>query len=515
MKKFTYLICLLSIHFTGFAQELVGYKNIVIILADDHASKAIGAYGNPLVKTPNIDQLYQEGIAFTNAYGNSSISSASRQSLLTGKYPHATGVNCSFTPFPDEGNITIAEHLSKKNYQTVLIGRSYFNNWIWQDLYPAELPHHGFQKIIEHKDYQDHLKENPPLSVPEHKNYYFEDVEKSNVGDWMNAKAFSHPVYDQDSEGTFYANQAIQFLQENKEKPFLLWLAFNEPHHPFYFPIEFAGKHQAEQITLLEGSPEDDPWTPEEFKSLTDDEKKGIITAYYNSVSYMDKNIGLVINALKDLELDKNTIVVYLSDNGYLLYDHKCFEPHTFWEETVHQPMIFWFGSDFTKPREEKVFVEYIDVVPTLLDLLDVKPIKEAQGESFVATLQGKESFMHRFNVFAENLEDKMVMVRSGNWKYIFSTGRRNLGLDYQTGNNLPGVTHQLYDLHLDSTETKNLAYFGSYYRVLNSLKNHMLHIFMETHPDANKCPQNLSIDGKLVWFCEPRDVGTGQPLKD
>ncbi|MDZ7606003.1 MAG: sulfatase-like hydrolase/transferase [Cyclobacteriaceae bacterium] len=103
-------------------------RNVVVILADDHARHVSGLYGNPIIQTPNIDKLAIEGITFHNAYCNAPICSASRQSLLTGKYPHATGVNLLFTPFPDEGNITIAEHLRLYNYKTAIIGKTHWNN---------------------------------------------------------------------------------------------------------------------------------------------------------------------------------------------------------------------------------------------------------------------------------------------------------------------------------------------------------------------------------------------------
>ena len=114
------------------------FKNIVFIVSDDHHPEVVGAAGNDIIRTPNIDRLASEGVFFTNAYSNSPICSASRQSMMTGKYPHSTGVNLLFSPFPDDGNITIAEFLREKGYKTALVGKTHFNNWVFSALYKDE-----------------------------------------------------------------------------------------------------------------------------------------------------------------------------------------------------------------------------------------------------------------------------------------------------------------------------------------------------------------------------------------
>jgi len=131
----------------AFGQELPKMRNTLVIIADDHALHVTGAYGNDIIDTPNIDGLAKDGVTFTNAVCNAPICSASRQSLLTGKYPHGTGVSLLFTPFPDEGNTTIAEHL-EGHYATALIGKNHFNNWVWYPLYKDGLPKHGFDVLV-------------------------------------------------------------------------------------------------------------------------------------------------------------------------------------------------------------------------------------------------------------------------------------------------------------------------------------------------------------------------------
>lgn len=483
-------------------------RNVVVIIADDHALKVTGAYENPIILTPNIDRLAEEGVLFTHAYCNSPICSASRQSILTGKYPHATGVNLLFTPFPDEGNITIAEHLRDKGFKTALIGKTHFNNWAWAPLYKNGLPDHGFDLMVEGSDYQKFLKQNPPPAVPNSIETYGKTDNRDNVAEWMNSRNLPHAVADQYSSGTYYANRAAQFIRENRDSAFFLWMAFFQPHHPYYYPIEYAGKYNPADMPLPEGSPEDDRWVPAKFKNLTDDQKRGVIAAYYTSTEYMDKNLGIVLSALRENGLDENTLVVYLSDNGYLLHDHKRFEKHTMWEEAVRQPMIFKAANLIPQGKKQDALVEYVDVVPTILDLLQVEPISEVQGKSFSPLLKGLAE-NHRDYAFSEYLEDNMAMVCNHKWKYVFTTGSRDLGIGYATGLGPSGIVHRLYDLESDPLESRDVS--KEYPDTLQRLQQVMLQRFMETHPDAQKCPEELTLTGKLVWFAEPRDVGVDQ----
>lgn len=489
-------------------------QNIVVILADDHALKVTGAYGNSMIRTPNIDRLTREGVTFNRAYCNAPICSASRASLLTGKYPHATGVNLLFTPFPDEGNITIAEHLQTLGYSTGLMGKTHFNNWAWSHLYEDGLPKHGFDTLIERSAYRKFLQQKVRRPIPTTTPVYEAGGDRQKVAQWMNADYLPQAIWDEDSEGTFYAQQAIQFLRDHQSDPFLLWLAFKEPHHPYYFPLEFANKYDPASLLLPIGSPEDDRWVPQKFKGLTATEKAGIIASYYSSTEYLDKNIGLVLDALDELKLAENTLVVYLSDNGYLLYEHKRFEKHTMWEESIKQPLIIRHPKVGKGGERRDALVEYVDIVPSLLELIGAEPLTAVQGESFVPVLAG-QSTAHRSFAFSQYLEDNLAMVCTDKWKYMFTTGSRDLGIGYQTGLGPSGIVHRLYDLESDPQEYRNVAKEVENQSILLDLQEKMLARFMKTHPDAASCPQGLSLEGKLVWFCEPRDVGVDQSLED
>jgi len=487
------------------------FKNVIFIVSDDHSYKTVGAYGNDFIRTPNIDRLAKQGVLFNNAYANAPICSASRQSMLTAKYPHATGVNLLFTPFPDDANVTIAEYLKEQDFATALIGKSHFNHFVYGPLYENGAPNHGFDQIIDRAEYRKFLEENPPKPVPDSIKTRESEAPENPDTQWRkNAAILPVGVYDADSEGTFLANEAIQFIQENnqQDKRFCLWLAFHQPHAPFYFPVEYADKYEPKSLHLPQGSPEDNRWVPEQFKDLTEEERRGIIASYYTSVEYMDKNMGLVLDAVEAQGLSENTLVVYVSDQGYLLNEHKRFEKHTFWKESVKSPLIFSGGDKLLKNKKTDALVELIDMVPTTLDLLGFAPHEDMQGRSFSPILKEETKNEHRDFVFSEYLNDNKMMVANKDYKYIITSGKRDLDLGYETGFGPSGIYHKLYDLKADEKETTNLAFMTDKQAIVQEMQTKMLERFLATHPDAARVPDELSKIGKLMWFSEPRDVG-------
>ena len=335
------------------------------------------------------------------------------------------------------------------------------------------------------------------------------------AGTWLNSEGlprtgypapadFEHRgLYDDDFLGTFFANRAIDFMTRNRDERFCLWLSFYEPHSPFNFPIEFAGRYDPAAMPVPETGPEDERWVPEIFRDLSEREKRGIIRSYYTSVEYLDKNIGLVLDALKDLGLDRNTLVIYVSDHGYLLGHHGRFEKHSMWEEAVRVPLII---RDPRHPsRTVNALVELIDLVPTILETLGVPPMPEQQGKSLQDLLRGGEDH-HRDIVFSEYLDDHRAMVRSQRWKYVITSGKHDLALGYATGFGPSGRFEALYDLRDDPGELYNLARDSGRSGVLSEMRSGMLQVFQNTHPNAGALPPGLSILEKLEWFLEPPD---------
>ncbi|MDA3823741.1 MAG: sulfatase-like hydrolase/transferase [Bacteroidales bacterium] len=479
--------------------------NVVVIIGDDHASSAVGCYGNDLIRTPNIDRLAASGLWFLNAYSNAPVCSASRQSIITGKYPHATGVSLLRTPFLDEGNLTIAEYLRGRGYATGVVGKTHFNN------YKAPVPDHGFSSTVTASDYRKWFAQQDMPEIPDSVQVlpkWKPFVDSARI--WLNADVLPSPFYEGYGDADFDAMKAIEFLQENKDTTFFLWVGFHEPHSPFNFPIEYINSYTPNEIRVPEGSDEDDRYVPEIFRSLSKEDKQGIIAAYYTSAEYMDKNVGKILDAIEALNIEENTLVVYLGDQGYLLGDHKRFEKHTMWDPAIKAPLIFRVGGSKNKGKRSKALVQFIDIVPTILDLIDQPQMPDVQGKSMMHLYNSRASEGNNY-VFAEFLEDNKAMVTDGKWKYIFTRGLYDLGQGYETGEGPSGILHKLYDIQNDPYETTDVAKFPGNETILKSLQEQMLTIFMETHPFADELSDTLSVEEKLIWFCEPYDVGANR----
>jgi len=476
-------------------QVEVSLKNVVVIIGDDHANHALGRLGNERIRTPHLDNLSREGILFSNAFANSPLCSASRQSLLTGKYPHAAGVTLLTTSFPEE-QVTVADHLKKYGFTSAIIGKNHFNNNL----------NHGFDIKIERSDYFKFLNDHPARRIPDTIRVRppwkpFRDPARI----WLNSEALPSEYYDEEDIGTYYARKAVEFIQNNRDKRFCLWLGFHEPHSPFNFPVEYRNSYDPDKMPLPAGSAEDDEFIPLVFKDLTEEEKKGIVSAYYTSVEYLDKNIGMVLKGLKDAGLSEQTLVIYLGDHGYLLNHHKRFEKHMMWEEAVKAPLIIRPGNSRVPVNTVHKMVEFIDIAPTVMDYLGIPPLSEAQGKSLRPFFK-KEGVDFKDIVFSEFLADNKAMVRTDEWKYIFTSGKHDLAQGYATGNLPSGIRHRLYNLLEDPQETRDVSKVQSNQEILEDLQQRMIRIFRTTHPEAGDLPEGMSAEEQLVWFCEPPD---------
>src|SRR5262245_4827897 len=465
-------------------------QNVLFIMGDDHAAYAIGAYGNKIVRTPNLDRLAAHGVRFDNAYVNSPVCTPSRQSLITGKLPHAAGVTLLRTPLSEE-QTTIAEHLQQFGFSTGAVGKMHFVN---------EQLKHGFDYRVDISDYRKHLTEHPPQKTAEDLQVKppwrpFRDPARI----WLNADGLPVSAYDEESDGTYLAKKAIEFLRSNRDNRFCLWLSFYQPHSPFDFPIEYAGRVDPRRITLPKTGAEDARWVPEIFKELSDEDKRGITAAYYTAAEFLDKNVGLVLTELSRLGLEDSTLVIYVGDNGYLLGHHGRFEKHMMWEEAVRVPLLISNSGRFKQGHATSALVELIDLVPTILGALEVAPMKEDQGKSLLPLLEGKTN-RHREQVFSEYLEDNVAMVRTRRWKYIFGAGKHDLALGYATGRGAPGRYQLLFDQSGDPDEKRNLANDSRYTMILQDMRLKMLNVFLKTDPRAPRLPARLSVEEKLEW---------------
>lgn len=472
--------------------------NFVFLLADDHAGYVLGCDGNRQAETPNLDRLASQSVRFARHYCNSPICTPSRQSILTGQYPHASGVTLLSTPLAED-RPTIARQLRKAGYQTAVFGKMHFNR-------PGRPGMFGFDTCSTEDVVQRDWSRQPaaravPAGIRTKPPWRpFQDPARI----WLNADKLPYPRYYEDMKGTFLARQAGQFLEERRRdgRAFGLWVSFMEPHSPYDFPVEDRDHFQPGAFPPPPLGPEDAPQVPAVFDQLTEVDKRGIIAAYYTSVRFMDRNVGVVLRKLADLGLDRNTFLVYSADHGYFLGQHGRFEKHNGYEQALRVPLMMrWPGH--IRPAVVRDFTEHVDVPATILDMLKVEPLPVEHGQSLRPYLEGRAAAHPRDHIFSEYLETEQAYVRTARHKFIYCSGRR---LDwYRPAQPIAGRWRRLYDLQEDPEEFHDIA--ARQPDLVRHFEELLLERFRSTHPEAGKEPHGLAAEAALDFYVRPRDA--------
>jgi len=472
--------------------------NFLFLIADDHAGYVLGADGNQRAQTPNLDRLASEGMRFAKHHCNSPVCTPSRQSFLTGQLPHMAGVTVLKTPL-DAAKPTLAKQLKSAGYHTAVFGKMHFNQ-------PSKPGLHGFQTMMTEQDIQrawtaaGTTRTPPPGMKTKPRWQPFKDPARV----WLNAEKLPFPRYYEEMRGTFTARRAIEFLGQHKEGPFAMWASFPDPHSPYDFSIDDKDRFDAKGFPVPRVGPEDAWQIPLIFKDLTDDEKRGIIASYYTSVAQLDRNIGEILAALKKLDLEQDTFVVYMADHGYSLGQHGRFEKHCCYDPALRVPLIMRLPGKIKKGVVND-FTESIDVAPTILDMLGAEPLPVQHGQSLRPYLEGRKMAKPRSYVFSEYLENEEACVRTERWKFVFCSGKRKRTDGYEIANPTPGRYIRLYDLKSDPGEFTDVAKREP--AVVAKLQAAMLERFRATHPDAGLEPKALSAEEALEYYLRPRDA--------
>jgi arylsulfatase A-like enzyme len=472
--------------------------NLLFLIADDHAGYVLGASGNRRALTPNLDRLASEGTRFARHYCNAPVCTPSRQSILTGQLPHAAGVTVLSTPL-DSSRPTIAGTLLGSGFSTAVIGKMHFNR-------PGVPGLHGFQMawtedVVQKKWLEAVGPAQPPAGIATKPPWRpFRDPARI----WLNAGKLPFPRPYPEMKSTWVAAQAARYLEEHRDDTFALWVSFQEPHSPFDFPLEWRDRIHPRDFPVPRVGPRDSSQIPLVFRDLSPAEKQGIVAAYYTSVNYLDRNVGVVLDQLRRLNLENDTLVVYMADHGYSLGQHGRFEKHCAYEPALQVPLLIRFPGRVSR-RVVQDFTESVDISPTLFDLLGVDPFAVHHGQSLRPYLEGRRPARPRASIFSEYLENEEACVRTGRWKYAHCSGRRKRTDGYETENPTPGRYVRLYDLRLDPGEFTDVSL--KYPEVVAELGRLLLERFRSTHPEAAAEPPGLSSADAVDWYLRPRDA--------
>ncbi len=506
LRRFALLgvFSLLTSHFSLSAAMAADKRpNVLLIVGDDHRADVIGSYGSKLAKTPNLDRLAAQGMRFDRAYVNAPICDPSRQSFLTGRYPHCTGVSLHTQPLGKDA-YTLAHRLREAGYHTGAFGKMNFNA-------PGSF---GFEVDIDEKSYRqaDAKREHRPLPegmevLPQWKPFH----DPARI--WLNGFYRPFGRFADEMAATFYADRAIDFMTEHKEEPWFVEIGFHEPHSPFQFPVGFAHLYRPQDMPVPEQGPEDAGGIPKVFVDLTRADKQGIIASYYTSVAWLDTRVGRVLDALERLHLAGDTLVIYIADNGYHLGEHGRFEKHTLFERCVRVPFIVRFPGRIRTGASTGAFVELVDLAPTVLDYLqvphraDAPPPRDLHGQSLKPLIEGQTASV-RDAVFSEYQQTQEAMVRTDQYKLIYQTSKAPdlIWIGYEPVVPPKGRSVRLYDELKDPQEFHNIAREPGREKVVSELLDRLADWYKRYPPVGDPPPPDLSREDFLDWAIAPRN---------
>ena len=474
--------------------------NFLFILADDHAAYVSGCDGNRQASTPNIDLLASEGVRFSAHYCNSPVCTPSRQSLLTGQLPYAAGVTVLSTPLA-LAKPTLARQFQQAGYTTAVFGKMHFNR-------ASEPGLHGFDLVkTEDQIVKDWRANVTPRPLPQ-------DVRtkppwqpfKDPARIWLNSEKLPFARFDADMCGSYIASQAIGHIEQHRGQPFALWTSFQEPHSPYDFPVEDLNRFDPAGFAPPRVGPEDASQIPLIFRDLGNNEKRGIIAAYYTSVSFLDRNVGRVLNALRRLRLEEDTFVIYSADHGYNLGQHGRFEKHCGYEPALRVPLIMRYPGRIRRGGIVSDLTEHIDVPATIVDMMRLPALPVQHGHSLRPYLEGRRMSTARDHILSVYLENEEAYIKTRDWKYIFCSGRRARQDGYQTDRPAPGRYRRLFNLKDDPGEFTDVS--ATHPEMVDRFATLLLERFRATHPDRESEPSGTGRDEAIEFYLTPRDAG-------
>jgi N-acetylglucosamine-6-sulfatase len=470
------------------ADDSDGRPNVVVIFTDDQRWDCLGMAAKPLLgmKTPHLDRLAREGALFENMFVTTSLCSPSRASFLSGLYAHSHGVMNNFTDYPSD-LASYPRRLHEAGYSTAYIGK-----WHMGEQDDERRP--GFDYWISHKGqgqyYDTTFNVNGTQQVV--KGYYTTRVTEM-AADWLKNKRKPHV-------------------------PFLLILGHKAPHGPFVPEDKY--KHIYDNVPVpypetafhLDTKPK---WVTERLdtwhgiygplygfrKDFPDRRPEGVeifgkfVRSYAGTINSVDDSVGEIYKALDGIGQLDNTLLIFTSDNSFLLGEHGMIDKRTMHEESIRVPLIVRYPKLIKPGTVVKEQVLNIDVAPSIVDICRVPPLENIHGRSWKQLLKGnmrnwRNSWLYEYNYEKQFPYTPNVRgIRTDMWKYAH----------YPHGDGGPDRhTAELYNLKDDPNETKNLIDDPKYASIVRELKVELAHLLKQTGAVPDKMPIDEGVKMEL-----------------
>jgi len=487
--------------------------NVLFIITDTQRANYLSCMGNPILKTPNIDSIGENGVIFTNCFSANPFCMPNRATIATGKYPNVHGVRSNGINLPSDVP-TIYETLSNRGWHTAAIGKLHFQNYL-----PARTKkYQSVENVLKwayQKDYKDLLKEFP-------KPYYgFEDVEitlghgdlvMGHYTEWLEERAPKYIDYIREKlpktfdelsydtivpeelyPTTYIKERTIKFLEnhakgEHGDKPFFLHCSFPDPHPPSCPPGKYKDMYKPEDIELpisfknlenlknhkLLGPYLENPVFKGIIRGSTEEEIRSFIAGSYGIITMIDDAVGEILSSLENLGLADNTMVIYTSDHGYLRGEHGLviMGPCPF-SAMLNVPLL-WNVPGLTKSAVSSSLVSSVDIPKTILNLLGIPEKRQTegmQGVDITPVLRDASQKVRDCCIIEEDEEFGSYKIRlrhlvTETHKLTLYEGMEDFG--------------DLYNRINDPEELNNLWYDESYNELKYKLVNKLFHEYLK-----------------------------------
>ncbi|WP_347245789.1 sulfatase [Thermogutta sp.] len=457
------------------------HMNVLLIDIEDCNAAALGCYGNPICKTPNLDRFTRTAVRFDRAYVQAVCCNPSRTSFLTGLRPLTTRVTRNEQEMDahlPEGVLTLPEYLKAKGFYLAVIGKLFHRTDYAEkqlsvfdriEMYTPPPGWKGPGPVIKF----------PPVPRPADWQPPPKDEKSREYREWRRKQSdrYGDSGRTREQEGDYrMAATAAALLREfaKSKQQFFLAVAQSRPHTPLICPKQYIDMYDPAKIPDPPAPPEslvNFPYPKRAFggnpdiftvKQPTRQQAKEAIAAYYACLTFVDDNIGMILDALEETGLDKNTIVIFLGDHGFHLGDHGFWSKYSMLEATHRAPLIVRVPGAPANGKTCDEIVEFVDLVPTLGELLKLDLPKNLEGTSFAPLLVNPQRPWKKAAFIVEDDGDAFgECVRTKKYSYM----------EFKKG----PIPAALYDLEKDPWETRNVVDDPAYEQVRKEMAD-LLH---------------------------------------
>ena len=462
--------------------------NFLLLMTDQQRFDTLGCTGNEIINTPNIDNLAKNGVNFINAYTQAPACVPARQNLMTGRHAHDFPLMTNNGTFPDREVPTLPSLLRNQGYHTQAIGKMHFK--------PSR-NHMGFDRM-------ELSEENPDFRQDDEYLLFLKDQGYGDVEEPFGKRHKYHydpqvaPVPEEYHVTTWAADRTIEFLKNNRNRPFFCFTGFHKPHPAWAPPKPYHEIYDPDKLPLPDRSksdrePLDDLLISENIskrmRDPSDKKIRRVKSRYYGMITHIDEKIGQIVGTLERYCLRKNTVLIFTSDHGELLGDHYAWGKRCFYEGASHVPFIASWPGMWPENEERDQLISLYDILPTILTLAGENIPNKLAGADLAPVIKDNTSSW-RDQLYGEWGRGRKAkyMVRWDDWKYVFLVN---------------GGREQLFNLREDPEELRNLA--SKKPDVCDTCKGKLARFFLkEGYNDALDGNNLLELEYEQLEFREP-----------